>query len=194
VNRRFSSNVQSQLSYTVVALSRHDIGQLVVRRRSAATNPYDEEYDYGLCQIDRTHNLRASAIYQLPSRPMPLSRLASVDHCQRRQWRDVHTAGRVDQAGLQPAARSVRTWRLAARSMMPSQADVSTPRAAASPGTSIPRSSHCRRRARWGPVSAAMRSAARLAHSGLRGQQETSAWPATPTSSYAPRSSISSTA
>jgi len=33
---------------------------------TAATNPYDEEYDFGPCQIDRTHNLRASAIYQLP--------------------------------------------------------------------------------------------------------------------------------
>jgi hypothetical protein len=33
---------------------------------TAATNPYDEEYDYGPCLIDRTHNLRASAIYQLP--------------------------------------------------------------------------------------------------------------------------------
>src|SRR6185503_2368746 len=30
------------------------------------TNPYDEDYDYGPCLIDRTHNLRASAIYQLP--------------------------------------------------------------------------------------------------------------------------------
>jgi len=33
---------------------------------TAATNPYDEGYDYGPCLIDRTHNLRASAIYQLP--------------------------------------------------------------------------------------------------------------------------------
>jgi len=33
---------------------------------TAATNPYDENYDYGPCLIDRTHNLRASAIYQLP--------------------------------------------------------------------------------------------------------------------------------
>ena len=29
-------------------------------------NPYDERYDYGPCLVDRTHSLRASAIYQLP--------------------------------------------------------------------------------------------------------------------------------
>src|SRR5689334_8430487 len=66
LNRRFSSNVQSQLSYTLSRCRDTTSGNSLFEGGTAATNPYDEEYDYGPCQIDRTHNLRASAIYQLP--------------------------------------------------------------------------------------------------------------------------------
>jgi outer membrane receptor protein involved in Fe transport len=66
LNRRFSSNIQSQLSYTLSRCRDTTSGNSLFEGGTAATNPYDEEYDYGPCLIDRTHNLRASAIYQLP--------------------------------------------------------------------------------------------------------------------------------
>ena len=66
LNRRFSANVQSQLSYTLSRCRDTTSGNSLFEGGTAATNPYDEEYDYGPCLIDRTHNLRASAIYQLP--------------------------------------------------------------------------------------------------------------------------------
>jgi outer membrane receptor protein involved in Fe transport len=66
LNRRFASNLQSQLSYTLSRCRDTTSGNSLFEGGTAATNPYDEEYDYGPCQIDRTHNLRASAIYQLP--------------------------------------------------------------------------------------------------------------------------------
>jgi hypothetical protein len=66
LNRRFSSNIQSQLSYTLSRCRDTTSGNSLFEGGTAATNPYDEEYDFGPCQIDRTHNLRASAIYQLP--------------------------------------------------------------------------------------------------------------------------------
>jgi hypothetical protein len=66
LNRRFKANVQSQLSYTLSRCRDTTSGNSTFEGGTAATNPYDEEYDYGPCLIDRTHNLRASAIYQLP--------------------------------------------------------------------------------------------------------------------------------
>jgi outer membrane receptor protein involved in Fe transport len=66
LNRRFASNVQSQLSYTLSRCRDTTSGNSLFEGGTAATNPYDEEYDFGPCLIDRTHNLRASAIYQLP--------------------------------------------------------------------------------------------------------------------------------
>ena len=66
LNRRFSSNIQSQLSYTLSRCRDTTSGNSLFEGGTAATNPYDEEYDLGPCQIDRTHNLRASAIYLLP--------------------------------------------------------------------------------------------------------------------------------
>jgi outer membrane receptor protein involved in Fe transport len=66
LNRRFSANVQSQLSYTLSRCRDTTSGNSLFEGGTAATNPYDDEYDYGPCLIDRTHNLRASAIYQLP--------------------------------------------------------------------------------------------------------------------------------
>jgi outer membrane receptor protein involved in Fe transport len=66
LNRRFSSNIQSQVSYTLSRCRDTTSGNSLFEGGTAATNPYDEEYDYGPCQIDRTHNLRASGIYQLP--------------------------------------------------------------------------------------------------------------------------------
>jgi len=66
LNRRFSRDVQAQLSYTLSRCRDTSSGNSLFEGGTAATNPYDEGYDYGPCQIDRTHNLRASAIYQLP--------------------------------------------------------------------------------------------------------------------------------
>ena len=66
LNRRFSSNLQSQISYTLSRCRDTTSGNSLFEGGTPATNPYDEEYDYGPCLIDRTHNLRASAIYQLP--------------------------------------------------------------------------------------------------------------------------------
>jgi outer membrane receptor protein involved in Fe transport len=66
LNRRFTNNVQSQLSYTLSRCNDTTSGNSPFEGGTAATNPYDERYDYGPCLVDRTHNLRASAIYQLP--------------------------------------------------------------------------------------------------------------------------------
>ena len=66
LNRRFSGNVQSQLSYTLSRCRDTSSGNSLFEGGTVATNPYDDQYDYGPCLIDRTHNLRASAIYQLP--------------------------------------------------------------------------------------------------------------------------------
>ena len=66
LNRRFTSNVQSQLSYTLSRCRDTTSGNSTFEGGTAATDPYDERYDYGPCLVDRTHNLRASAIYLLP--------------------------------------------------------------------------------------------------------------------------------
>src|SRR4029079_2908828 len=66
LNRRFTSNVQAQLSYTLSRCQDTTPGNSPFEGGTAATNPYDERYDYGPCLVDRTHSLRASAIYQLP--------------------------------------------------------------------------------------------------------------------------------
>ena len=66
LNRRFSANLQSQVSYTLSRCRDTTSGNSLFEGGTAATNPYDDEYDHGPCLIDRTHNLRASAIYQLP--------------------------------------------------------------------------------------------------------------------------------
>jgi outer membrane receptor protein involved in Fe transport len=66
LNRRFTGNVQSQLSYTLSRCNDTTSGNSPFEGGTAATNPYDEEYDYGPCLTGRTHSLRASAIYQVP--------------------------------------------------------------------------------------------------------------------------------
>jgi len=66
LNRRLSHNIQSQVSYTWSRCRDTASGNSVFEGAAPATNPYDDSYDYGTCEIDRTHNLRASAIYQLP--------------------------------------------------------------------------------------------------------------------------------
>jgi len=66
LNRRLSHNIQSQVSYTWSRCRDTASGNSTFEGASPATNPYDDSYDYGPCEIDRTHNLRASAIYQLP--------------------------------------------------------------------------------------------------------------------------------
>jgi outer membrane receptor protein involved in Fe transport len=66
LNRRFSSNLQSQISYTLSRCRDTTSGNSIFEGGTAATDPYDQAYDRGPCQIDRTHNLRGSAIYQLP--------------------------------------------------------------------------------------------------------------------------------
>ncbi|HEV8393624.1 MAG TPA: TonB-dependent receptor [Vicinamibacterales bacterium] len=66
LNRRFTNNLQSQLSYTLSRCNDTTSGNSPFEGGTAATNPYDERYDYGPCVTGRTHSLRASAIYQLP--------------------------------------------------------------------------------------------------------------------------------
>ncbi|HET9833120.1 MAG TPA: TonB-dependent receptor [Vicinamibacterales bacterium] len=66
LNRRFEHGIQSQISYTLSRCRDTSSGNSLFEGGQVATNPYDLGYDYGPCQIDRTHNLRASAVYQLP--------------------------------------------------------------------------------------------------------------------------------
>jgi hypothetical protein len=146
LNRRFSSNVQSQLSYTLSRCRDTTSGNSLFEGGTAATNPYDEEYDYGPCLIDRTHNLRASAIYQLPFQAN-----AFVSG-----WQLSTIVSAVSGAPFTPVARSARTSRRVARSRMRSPEGSSTLPAAASRVTSIRPSSACRRQALWVPASVAI--------------------------------------
>ena len=66
LNRRFERGIQSQISYTLSRCRDTSSGNSLFEGGQVAVNPYDLSYDYGPCQIDRTHNLRASAVYQLP--------------------------------------------------------------------------------------------------------------------------------
>ena len=92
-----------------------------IRRSKAAPRPpirTTSDYDYGPCLVDRTHNLRASAIYQLPFTSNPFVAGWQVSaHCQRGERRAVHAADRFRSGRVcRRAARSVRTWRRASRS------------------------------------------------------------------------------
>ena len=49
-----------------VALPRHIVRQLPLRGRDRGDQSVRPAYDEGPCLIDRTHNLRASVVYQLP--------------------------------------------------------------------------------------------------------------------------------
>jgi len=66
LNRRFEKNLQSQVSYTLSRCRDTSSGNSLFEGGQVATNPYDLSYDEGPCLIDRTHNLRASVVYQLP--------------------------------------------------------------------------------------------------------------------------------
>jgi len=66
LNRRFEKNLQSQVSYTLSRCRDTSSGNSTFEGGQVATNPYDLNYDLGPCQIDRTHNLRASVVYELP--------------------------------------------------------------------------------------------------------------------------------
>ena len=66
LNRRFQQGIQSQVSYTLSRCRDTSSGNSLFEGGTVATNPYDLAYDEGPCLIDRTHNLRASVVYQLP--------------------------------------------------------------------------------------------------------------------------------
>jgi outer membrane receptor protein involved in Fe transport len=66
LNRRFDHGIQSQVSYTLSRCRDTSSGSSLFEGGQVATNPYDLNYDYGPCLIDRRHNLRASVVYQLP--------------------------------------------------------------------------------------------------------------------------------
>ncbi len=66
LNRRFEKGIQSQVSYTLSRCRDTSSGNSLFEGGQVATNPYDLSYDEGPCLIDRTHNLRASAVYLLP--------------------------------------------------------------------------------------------------------------------------------
>jgi hypothetical protein len=66
LNRRFERGIQSQVSYTLSRCRDTSSGNSLFEGGTVATNPYDLTYDEGPCLIDRTQNLRASVVYQLP--------------------------------------------------------------------------------------------------------------------------------
>src|SRR4029078_8561592 len=68
LNRRFEQGIQSQVSYTLSRCRDTSSGNSLFEGGTVAINPYDLAYDQGPCLIDRTHNLRASVVYQLPFR------------------------------------------------------------------------------------------------------------------------------
>ena len=198
----FQAALNRRLSPTSSRRSRTRCRAAATRRRATrsskaappATNPYNEGYDYGTCEIDRTHNLRASAIYQLP---FTANEFVSG-------WQVSGIISAVsgapftplvgfDQSGIPSGGNIARTWRPAAHSRMRSQADISTRRAAASSATSTRRFSRCRRRARSAPASAGTRCAPRTADRRPRHQQEHRPGRRR-VFSCAPRCSISSTA
>ena len=119
LNRRFSSNVQSQLSYTLSRCRDTTSGNSLFEGGTAATNPYNEEYDYGLVP-DRSH-AQLTGQRDLPAAVQGqclCDRLAGVGDCQRRQRRAVHAARRIRSgrpADRRHAASEPGGWPLARR-------------------------------------------------------------------------------
>jgi hypothetical protein len=66
LTRRFHRGLNAQLSYTLSHCRDRSSGSFGGEQGTARTNPYDEDYDYGPCAFDRTHNLRTSALFALP--------------------------------------------------------------------------------------------------------------------------------
>ena len=66
LNRRFNRGVQAQVSYTLSTCTDLSSGSFGGEGSTAATNPYDIEYDEGPCYFDRRHNFRGSGIWALP--------------------------------------------------------------------------------------------------------------------------------
>jgi hypothetical protein len=66
LNRRFYQNLQAQVSYTLSKCEDISSGNFGGEGGTAATNPYDPEYDRGRCGYDRPQAFRGSAVYALP--------------------------------------------------------------------------------------------------------------------------------
>jgi hypothetical protein len=68
VNKRFSSGLQYQVSYTFSKSIDNSSGSYGLDGGGAIYNPTNANADIGLSNFNRTHNLRISAIYQIPSK------------------------------------------------------------------------------------------------------------------------------
>ncbi len=66
INRRFSNGVQAQFSYTWSKSIDNSSGVYGLDGGGGVTNPVDVNYDRGLSNFNRKHNLRLSGIYQIP--------------------------------------------------------------------------------------------------------------------------------
>lgn len=66
VSRRFYHNLQAQVSYTLSRCTDASSGNFGGEGGTASTNPYDPNYDVGLCGFNRTHAFKASGVFALP--------------------------------------------------------------------------------------------------------------------------------
>jgi hypothetical protein len=66
LNRRFSAGWQTQVSYTWSKSIDNGSGTYGLDGGGATTNPWNANFDRGLSNFNRTHNFRASGIYELP--------------------------------------------------------------------------------------------------------------------------------
>jgi hypothetical protein len=68
LNRRFSHNLQGQLSYTWSKCIDNTSGTSGLEGGAPWTNPLAGNYDEGRCQFDRSHFLKLSSVYSFPFR------------------------------------------------------------------------------------------------------------------------------
>src|SRR5262249_2773631 len=59
-------NLQAQVSYTLSRCTDVSSGNFGGEGGTASTNPYDPNYDVGLCGFNRTHAFKASGVFALP--------------------------------------------------------------------------------------------------------------------------------
>ena len=67
LNRRFERRDSIAGVHTLSRCRDTSSGNSLFEGGTVATNPYDPAYDEGPCLIDRTHDLRASLVFNCPS-------------------------------------------------------------------------------------------------------------------------------
>jgi len=72
LNRRFSHNIQGQLSYTWSKCIDNTSGTSGLEGGAPWTNPLAGNYDEGRCQFDRSQFVKFSSVYSLPFKGNPL--------------------------------------------------------------------------------------------------------------------------